>query len=239
MSISKSCFVVLLLCCCAMYSYAQVTDATKGESTPLDAGNDTLYVFESPRSLVNTQANSTSSYSTFGADILFSGNGYGIGGFYQRNLSEEVSGFLNVGISGARNTSEFEQFDAQGNLFVPFKVNRLFMFPITIGINYRLFQNTLNDNVRPYLSVGLGPTLIFATPYRYDFFESWKHAENYTRIGGFVGLGTAIGSAAKAPLAVNVKYYIIPFGSPGLESIREKPIFDFGGLFIALSIAFK
>jgi hypothetical protein len=35
-----------------------------------------------------------------------------------------------------------------------------------------------------------------------------------------------------------IRYYYIPFGGNGIDSIKDLPMKDFGGLFIALGIAF-
>lgn len=202
---------------------------------------DTPFVFQSARPLISNEEDTRKSNSSLGVDLLFSGNGFGAGFFWQRSFGDDFVGFMHLGISGARNSSEFENaYDPiSGQFYVPGKVNRLYMLPLTIGTNVKVFQNSLNENMRPYISAGFGPTFIFATPYEREFFNSLGYATSYTRVGGFVGIGTYVGTPLKSTLAINIRYYYIPFGGDGLESVRNSPIKDFGGLFLSLSIGMR
>jgi len=193
---------------------------------------DTLFVFPPARPLIDSTALYGAPRSVVGFDILFSSSGLGMGCYAQLSLSETTAGFVNVGITGYRNTDEFP--DYQGN--VPNKVNRLFMLPVTLGARIRLFNRALVDNFRPYVNGGVGPALLVALPYEFSFFPSIGHASLHAAVAGFFGCGAEIGGG-RPILGVNVRYFIVPYPA-GLESIRDNPITDFGGLFLTLNVGF-
>jgi hypothetical protein len=202
---------------------------------------DSVIVFTSPRPLLEVRSGEPAKHAA-GVDLLFSGSGWGLGGFYQRAVAEDMTAFVHLGISGRRNTDEFENALLGPIPVVANKVNRLFMFPLTLGVQYRLFSDVLQESFRPFVSGGIGPTLIMSTPYLrdtqyYEFFSSFGHAQVYMRAGGFIGIGSYFGSLQTGSLVgVQIRYYTIPFGGEGLESIRDNPIRNFGGIFLSLSI---
>ena len=211
----------------------------KGEESP-EYNPDTLYIYTSPRPLINQEEISGEVKQAWGLDLLFSGNGFGLGLFYQKAFTEDLFAFASFYISGAKNTDEFELYDYNtGQFFILDKINRLFMFPLTLGIQQYLFRDVLNDNLKPFINIGLGPSFILSTPYEKEFFSSFGDANAYTRFGAFIGGGANVGSGSKSFVSVNVRYYFIPFGGEGLESVKNNPIKDFGGLFLSLSLGAK
>jgi hypothetical protein len=52
-------------------------------------------------------------------------------------------------------------------------------------------------------------------------------------------MGANFGSNNKTLVSANIRYYIIPFGGEGLESIKDLPITQFGGIFLSLSFGTK
>lgn len=193
---------------------------------------DTLFVFEPARPLIDSSRIPDNQRYVLGVDFLFSASGLGFGGYLQRNVSSSIAGFINVGITGTRSTDEFPDYD--GN--VPNKVNRLYSIPLTVGIRYRILKQALVDNFRPYVNAGFGPSVILALPYEYPFFPSIGHATMRITGCGFIGVGAEFG-AGQPILGVNARYFVIPLRG-GLESIRNSPITDFGGLFLTLNIGF-
>jgi hypothetical protein len=211
------------------------TKPADGEEIPAD----TVFVFSSPRPLVSPLAR-VAKRSTGGLSVLFSQSGFGLGFFYQQTISNQLWALIELGISGARNSSEIESlYDPfSGRLLVPGKINRLFIFPLTIGVAHRLFEESLSESLRPFVSAGIGPTLVVSTPYEYEFFQSWSYARGYVRFGSFVGAGLLLGPQSKSEASFNIRYYYIPFGGEGLESIQGQPIKTFGGVFLTLAIGF-
>jgi len=207
---------------------------------------DTLIVFSSPRPLLETSLQRPKT-SAAGIDLLFSGSGWGVGGFFHTKVVEDLTFTAHIGISGKRNTDEFENALLGPTPVVWDKVNRLFMFPVTVGLQQRLFSATLQESFRPFIGFGVGPTMIVSTPYLredpyegvrfYEFFSSFADAVTYVRPGGYIGAGAMFGPPNQgSTLGVNIRYYYIPFGGAGIESIRQSPITDFGGVFLSLSI---
>lgn len=211
----------------------------KGEEPP-EFNPDTVFIFTSPRPLISSDRSFSEFGGGWGLDLLFSGNGFGGGVFLQHFLDDDLTAFFSLYLSGARNTDEFPEWDPwRGEWRVRNKINRLFMFPVTIGLQKELFKDKLQGGFAPYISAGVGPTFILATPYEKDFFDAFNYSMFYTRFGAFLGIGANLGSSANSIMSVNMRYYYIPFGGDGLESIRDRPLHDFGGVFLSLSLGIK
>lgn len=201
---------------------------------------DTMMVFSPSKPLFSDTMSNSLYAHVWGVELLFSGNGFGAGFMYQKLFSKKVSGFIHIGVSGARNTDEIEYIDPYtGYPFIPGKVNRLFCAPLTVGVHYRLFSNSISETFRPFLSCGIGPALIVQAKYDDPYFASIRNATLHGRPAGFLGFGAGIGNEARSMLSIQGRYYYIPFGGKGLESIKDIPITDFGGFFIALQLLFS
>ncbi|MBM2815394.1 MAG: hypothetical protein HW421_2156 [Ignavibacteria bacterium] len=210
---------------------------------------DSIFTFVSPRPLINqARLNNIFSYS-YGVDIIFSNFGFGGGAFFQKFLSKNLALSLDLYISGARNSDEFEQWyylnDTSNTIIykVQYKKNRLLIFPFMLGAQQNIFSEDIFETFKPYINFGIGPTLILAGPYEgYEnsFFSSIWNSTSYVRLGGYVGFGASIGSVGTTVTSLNLRYYYIPFGDEGLESMDKRtgiePIKNFGGVFISLTI---
>lgn len=222
------------LCTLATPTYAQITGETP-------APDDSLIIFEPAVPLFGEQAGKEI-LNAAGADILFSGSGWGLGGFYQRQIFENGTFLFNFALSGRRNTDEFENAWMGPIPVVSNKVNRLFMIPITAGVQYRLLAEQLQDSFRPFVLAGLSPTIILQTPYiqdgiYYEFFQSFGYTTTYFRWGAVFGIGSMFGNPSEGNvMGFTIRYYTIPFGGEGLESIQGVPITNFGGIFLTLSV---
>ncbi len=221
---------------------AQQTGADKPVFNP-----DTVFTFQSPRPLLSLEEIKNALTNAWGFDIVFSGNGFAGGVFMQKKIQNGLYGFVDLYLSGAKNTDEFELYNYNTQqVYIKDKINRLYMFPLMFGASYQVFQGNIIGSFKPFVSGGFGPTFILSTPY-YDeknrkligFFESFSSAKFYTRFGGFFGIGADIETTPTNVSHVEFRYYIIPFGGKGLESIKDMPITDFGGLFMSLSIGFR
>jgi hypothetical protein len=228
--------VVLVLCVGSARLSAQIT----GE---LPQPTDTTIIFTPVRPLMEEIASNKVATWSAGFDLLFSGSGWGVGGFAAHAVADNLTAFLHLAVTPRRNADEVE--NAWYNGYIPVvanKVNRLFMFPITAGMQYRLFSTTLQETFRPFVSAGLTATPILQTPYLqdgrfYEFFESFGYGDWHFRMGAMFGIGSVFGSLGKGSMiAVNIRYYTIPYGEPGLESLAGLPITNFGGVFLSLSV---
>ncbi len=195
---------------------------------------DSLYLFESPRPLI---APVQEFPALWGLTVTFSESGFGAGVFYQRGVRRELAYSVELTVGGARNTDEFEVYDpASGSVYVPGKVNRVFVVPLSLSALYFPFTESLEDSFGPMASLGIAPTLIVATPYAEEFFAAFRRAQLFVRLGAHVGVGVRIRYGSGSFLGVGLRYYLIPFGGAGLESVRGSPIRDFGGMVLVLRL---
>ena len=174
--------------------------------------------------------------NSWGADIMFGEGGFGLGTFYKKSFSLNLSGFVDVSLSEAKDSREIEYVDYYGNTFVLNKKNRIFYVPLNFGLQYRLFTNVLTDSFRPYLTAGVGPSFILTNPYEREFFNAIGHTQVHYAAGGYAGLGADIGTSTSSLIGLNVRYYYSHLFTDGVESLIGNWKKDFGGLFISLSI---
>lgn len=207
---------------------------------------DTMVIFQPARPLL-VEEGEIQKRNILALDILFSGSGWGFGVSYQRRLVGDLTLLANLAFSPRRNSDEFENAWLGPIPVVANKVNRLFMLPVVVGAQYRLFSGTLQESFQPFVAAGVAPTLILQTPYLrqdpavglryYEYFESFGYATTHWRMGAMVAVGANIGNPADGSvLGVMIRYYTIPYGEPGLESIQGLPITNFGGVKLSLQI---
>lgn len=189
----------------------------------------------------------------WGFDIMLSNNGFGAGGFYRHEFSEELSMMVTLALSDVKDDEEIEYFDYFGNSFIPGKKNRLLMIPLMAAVQLRLFKEDIVDNFRPYLSAGVGPTMMFVAPYSYtttisdstngtatfsedvEFFESLKFGQAKYTIGGYLSAGAYFGAPYGTLMGLSIRYYFVPFPS-GIEVMDGVRVKNFGGFYITLNI---
>jgi hypothetical protein len=174
--------------------------------------------------------------NAFGLDLIFSEGGFGLGTFYRRAVSEDVTLFTDFSISEAKDPQEFTYIDYYGNTYTPDKVNRAFIFPINFGMQYRLFEKVIFDNLRPYINAAVGPSIVVTTPYDREFFNAFKYAHARYTIGGYFGLGANFGLDKSSLVGLNIRYYVIHFFNQGVEILSGRLENDLGGIFITLNI---
>ena len=212
---------------------------------------DTSMVFRPARPALVSEELFEQRLSAWGFDLLLSDNGFGLGGFYRREISDALAGTITFAISDVKVEGEMEYINYYGQSYVPGKINRLLMLPLMASVQYRLFRDDIVDNFRPYLTAGAGPTTLFVSPYarlvtttyadgftdqqaeKVDFFESLKYGKAHTTIGGFIGAGAYFGKDRTNVMGLSVRYYFIPVRS-GIEVMQGGFVKEFGGLFITL-----
>ncbi len=197
--------------------------------------------------------------NAWGLDVLVSNDGFGLGTFYRREFTEDLFGFVMFSISEAKDEREFEQFDPYfyGVSYVPGKLQRFLVMPLSFGLQYRLFREDITDNFRPFVNAGVGPTLIFAAPFvelsrspagtitptQIEFFKSLGRGQPHYTATAFVGVGANFGTEKANVLGVNFRYYftyLFGDGLPSLYNLRTGEVAarkkDFGGFFITLNV---
>jgi hypothetical protein len=200
---------------------------------------DSAYVFKPSTAIKIYDPDDRHLSGAHGFEIAFSNSGLGFGYFYQHFIDNNNILFGSFYISGARNSDEYEIYDYEtGQYIVPNKINRLFLIPLTFGYTRILFSNSISGSFRPFASIGLGPSVILSNPYNVDWFKAWDYHKSYVRFGTFAEIGAYFRSSGQSVSSVGLKFYYIPFGSPGLESIIDSPIKDFGGIVLSLTVGF-
>lgn len=211
-----------------------------------DWERDSTIIFKSPRPILDSTKSVEALTKAFGAEIGFSPHGSSFGIYFTSKVGKQTHLFSNFIISGAQRDTELDQFDWNlGRFVIPGKINRVFMIPVSIGLKNYVFQDSFEGNLKPYFAAGGSMNFIFTTPYRESrdpfgdfvpFFNSLNEINRYLRFGGFVDIGFDFSPLPKQNTSINIRYYYIPFGEEGLESIYRLPIQNFGGLFISLAI---
>ncbi len=191
-------------------------------------GSDTAMIFKPAQPLIRSQAQLASETpNQWGFNASFSDYGFGGGMFVGHNFSPDLTGLVTLDIGTAQGSREFDLLQTN-------KVNRIFVIPIMLAGQYRLFRSGLSDNLRPYVTAGAGPVIAMTTPYDQDFFSAFGSAQAKVVPGGFVGLGANFGTDSKTSFGASLRYFIIPY--PGsIESTTTESLTNLSGLFLTAS----
>ena len=237
--------VLAILLFSAAVSYSQDAASGKTVFSPAEGMDyksipDTNIVFESPDKNLIIPQQTAFLADAGGVDILLANNGFGLGGFYRHQYSEDLFGTLTIGFSEVNDPNEVQVETIYGQTYVPGKINRFLMIPIHVGVQYRLFADDIVDNFRPYVNAAVGPTIVCTTPYDLEFFSSIKYGQAYYTAGGYVGFGAFFGSDRGTLTGINIRYYFEYF-QQGIASMQNpdgsvEKMKDFGGFFITLNL---
>lgn len=174
--------------------------------------------------------------NSWGVDIMFGDAGFGLGTFFRKQLDIKWTAFADLSFSEAKDEREVQYVDYWGNVYTYGKKNRVFQMPINFGLQYRLFENVISDNLRPYLAVGVGPTIVVTTPYELEFFNSFGKAQAQYALGGYVGFGANFGLDKSSLVGLNFRYYYAHLFNGGVESLYGREKTDLEGFFITLNL---
>ncbi len=195
--------------------------------------------------------------NVWGLDVLISNDGFGLGTFYRRLFTPDLSGIVSFSVSESKDNREVEQFDPYYQVsYVPGKLNRFMVLPLMFGIQYRLFREDIVETFRPYVTAAAGPAMIYEMPYveftqdasgmgtnQVDFFKAIGRGHPYYTASAYVGFGANFGTEQSNVFGVNFRYYFTNLYSGGLPSLYNMNTFNvvgtkssFGGFFITLNI---
>jgi hypothetical protein len=175
--------------------------------------------------------------NAWGMDLMFGDAGFGLGTFFRKQLDEKLTAFADLSFSETKDEREVEYYDYYTNTFITLsKLNRVFQMPINVGVQYRLFENVLTDNLRPYLVGGVGPTILITTPYELEFFNSFGKAKAKLAAGGYLGFGANFGLDKSSLVGITFKYYYAKVLNGGVESLRDRKKTEIQGFFITLNL---
>lgn len=204
---------------------------------------DSVIVFDPSSPLLTLEEINQNKTSVFGFDLIFSTFGFGGGLFWKAELNDEFIFLSEFFISGIRKSDELERFNQlTGELFIPFKQNRLYTIPFSFGVQYYPFNNQIISTFKPFISAGAGFSFIILTPYDRSFFNAFSYGEYYTRPAFNLSIGADFGNKNKSNYGFQIKYISVPFGEGGLQSLKaevEDPITNFGGVFLDLKVGFN
>ncbi len=107
-----------------------------------------------------------SRYGSSGA-LVFTLTEYGIGagGALRGRVTDDLSVTFEVDIGAGRDEREQSFVSFFGERTTPFKRNNVILAPIHLGLERRLFRESVEDNFRPFVHAAAGPTLGFQWPY--------------------------------------------------------------------------
>lgn len=174
--------------------------------------------------------------NAWGVDLMFGDGGFGLGTFLRQEFSIKLTGFVDVSFSESKDEREFQYIDYFGNTYTVGKKNRVFIVPLNFGLQYRLFEDDITSTLRPYLNVGVGPTLVITTPYEQEFFSSFGDAQTKFAAGGYVGFGANFGSSKSNLVGINMRYYYIHLFDEGVENLYDKFRKDLAHFYLTINI---
>ena len=175
--------------------------------------------------------------NALGADIMFSEGGFGLGTFYRYNFKNDLAAFVDFSISESKDEREVEYYDYYtGQTYTIGKVNRVFMMPVNFGMQFRFFKNEIEENLRPFITFGVGPNFVLTTPYDLEFFNSFGKAKIKYAVGGYIGFGADFGLNKKNLVGINIRYYYSHLFDEGVENLQNSFRKDLGSFFITLRI---
>lgn len=176
--------------------------------------------------------------NAWGLNFNYNESGFGLAGSYAIPISNSTEIQTNLLISGVSDSREFEEFDPLGNTRIRDKENRVFMIPLSIGIQHYLFADDLEGNIKPLVSIGISPALIITTPYDQSYFKAFGDAKTSFAAGGYVGTGLEFRQSKNLSMSFNVRYYYLPVLGDEVRSISTRTIDDVGGLQLSFGINF-
>jgi hypothetical protein len=164
--------------------------------------------------------------SGFGAEILLTNSGFGLGGYYNRSMTDATSFMAEFSLGAGKDERELKFFRF-GSSYIPKKANYLLMMPIQLGATHRLFRDTIEDNFRPYVQVTAGPTFGWEYPYfddlnrngeydageeqTYDSIGALPKGELRFGMGGTIAIGAHFGSSKRVAQGIRIGYSVTRF----------------------------
>jgi len=177
--------------------------------------------------------------ANWGAAVMYGENGFGLTGTIYKNIGRTTDLFFSLSFSGISDANEVEYVDYYGNVYVSNKVNRIFSIPLNIGLKKYIFHDDIEGNLKPFLTIGVAPTLLLSTPFDKSYFSAFGYTQADFAIGPFAGIGLEYIETQSMGLSINLRYYYLPVLSDGIMSIKDKQITDVGGIQLSFGFNFQ
>ena len=119
--------------------------------------------------------------------------GFGLGAGGRARLSSDLSLTVEAALGSGKDAREQQFFVGFfGDSVTPLKRNYALLLPIHIGLEGRLFRQTVESNFRPFAALAGGPVVALQWPYFDDMDGDGIRAEQGEELlGFFAGLGDA------------------------------------------------
>ena len=176
--------------------------------------------------------------NNWGLGFVYSESGFGLSSSLYLPIGKSSDLYFNILFSSVTDSRELERYDIYGNSIVPYKVNRIFMIPLSIGINKELFKGDLEGDFRPVIKFGVAPTLVLTNPYDRSFFSAISYTTTKFAVGPYGGIGFDFKQSESMSLNVNLGYYYLPVLGGGLESLENSEISNVGGFQLSIGLNF-
>lgn len=184
---------------------------------------------------------------TGGLSLVLTSSGLGAAAVRSEHIGGPVALTLEAGIGGIRDERE-TKYAGLGGTAIQAKRTFLVAVPLRAGISVRLFEDAIEPNVRPYVSVAAGPTVGWAYPYFRDcnangnldasvdcnadgtietgegertlgFFEAQRRGRPLLGLGGVAGIGAHVGWGRRVTgLRLATRVDVFPTGVALLEA---------------------
>ena len=164
-----------------------------------------------------------------GLAIALTNSGFGFGGYYVHAVGRNTSLIAEMQIGPGKDEREVKFFGYFGNSYIPDKANYFLMLPIQVGLQHRLFAETIEENFRPFVQAMAGPTFGWQYPYfrdcdgdgsydpavtcsdgsserTYDAFSAFFRGESAFGVGGMLAFGAHFGLNRKTTQGIRIGY---------------------------------
>lgn len=120
-------------------------------------------------------------------DFAVNNFGFAFGGEFRKVLGTQSEGVVNLRFAGLRDVSEQTFTDIIfGQQIVPNKYQRIFAFPLMLGLRQRIFPGRVQEEYRFFITATGGPVAAFSFPYFDDFNENgYREGELFFRFHGY------------------------------------------------------
>ena len=172
-------------------------------------------------------------------NFVYTDNGFGLCANLYKKVNSEMDLVGGVMFAGVKDKNEVEIYDIFGNSYVNGKINRVYIMPVTLGIQNYLFSNTLDETLRPFVSIGISPTLVLSNPYDKDFFKALGYFNAAFAFGGYAGIGMEYRESGNVSFSANIRYSYLPVIVNRVQSLQNKDIKDVGGLQLMIGVVFQ
>lgn len=186
-----------------------------------------------------------------GLAIALSNSGFGFGGYFHRSVTMRNSLIAEIQLGAGKDEREEKYFGYFGNSYIPDKANYFLMLPIQLGVQRRLFAESIEDNFRPFVQATAGPTVGWQYPYfrdcdgdglfdpqaqcadgsaerTYDAFSALFRGSSVFGIGGLVAVGAHFGFSENMTQGIRIGYSFhhffdaIQLLEPDVENGRQR-----------------